>query len=77
MKLSPFLHLVIKYLLTEDFKQMYSLNWENLFLDILKIIFGWADLIVTYIVIGNSSTSGLVGKWLYDHYFKLMNNCVH
>jgi hypothetical protein len=25
----------------------------------------------------NSSTSGLVGKWLYDHYLKLMNNCVH
>ena len=23
-----------------------------------------------------SSTSGLVGKWLYDHYLKLMNNCV-
>ena len=22
------------------------------------------------------STSGLVGKWLYDHYLKLMNNCV-
>ena len=25
---------------------------------------------------GESSTSGLVGKWLYDHYLKLMNNCV-
>ena len=24
----------------------------------------------------NSSTSGLVGQWLYDHYLKLMNNCV-
>ena len=24
----------------------------------------------------NSSTSGLVGKWLYDHYLKLMNNCL-
>ena len=23
-----------------------------------------------------SNTSGLVGKWLYDHYLKLMNNCV-
>ena len=23
-----------------------------------------------------SSTSGLVGKWLYDHYLKIMNNCV-
>jgi hypothetical protein len=23
-----------------------------------------------------SSTSGLVGKWLYDHYLKLMDNCV-
>jgi hypothetical protein len=24
-----------------------------------------------------SSTSGLVVKWLYDHYLKFMNNCVH
>ena len=24
----------------------------------------------------NSSTSGLVVKWLYDHYLQLMNNCV-
>jgi hypothetical protein len=24
----------------------------------------------------NTSTSGLVGQWLYDHYLKLMNNCV-
>ena len=23
-----------------------------------------------------SSTSGLMGKWLYDLYLKLMNNCV-
>ena len=23
-----------------------------------------------------SITSGLVGKWLYDHYLKLMTNCV-
>ena len=23
-----------------------------------------------------SSTCGLVGKWLYDHFLKLMNNCV-
>ena len=22
----------------------------------------------------NSSTSGLVGKWMYDYYLKLMNN---
>ena len=24
----------------------------------------------------NASTRCLVGKWLYDHYLKLMNNCV-
>ena len=24
----------------------------------------------------HSSTSGLVSKWLYDHYMQLMNNCV-
>ena len=24
----------------------------------------------------HSRTSGILGKWLYDHYLKLMNNCV-
>ena len=27
-------------------------------------------------VVEPKNTSGLVDKWLYDHYLKLMNNCV-